>query len=213
MPRQATLTPGFWMSFHELINGYPWMTKRTARVLDPAAAVPARNGSPGCSPCSCPTPAAAAAARHRRRRAVIGVLAAVALPAYQDYRPAPVSRGAYLGSEPVRQALGAWYVQHKEAPGSLQEAGLPTTLADGSTLSSTPSRWCSRSRRRTASWCSRPRKRRRQRHLALRGRRRRARGAAADAVPRGRRRGGEEPRRRTRAARENDRSPSPRTPP
>ena len=28
------------MSFHELINGYPWMTKRTARVLDPAAALP-----------------------------------------------------------------------------------------------------------------------------------------------------------------------------
>jgi hypothetical protein len=29
---QAALTSGFWMSFHELTNGYPWLTKRTVRV-------------------------------------------------------------------------------------------------------------------------------------------------------------------------------------
>ena len=41
---QASLTRGFWMSFHELTSGYPWLTKRVARVLHPEAALPARNG-------------------------------------------------------------------------------------------------------------------------------------------------------------------------
>jgi len=46
---------------------------------------------------------------------------------------------AHTGSEPVRQALGNWYQQHdREAPGSLQEAGLPDTLPDGSRLGFDP---------------------------------------------------------------------------
>ena len=39
----------------------------------------------------------------------------------------------------MRQALGNWYQQHdREAPGSLQEAGLPDTLPDGSRLGFDP---------------------------------------------------------------------------
>ncbi len=32
--RQADHSSGFWMSFHELTAGYPWLTKRAARVMD-----------------------------------------------------------------------------------------------------------------------------------------------------------------------------------
>ena len=32
------------MSYHELTGGYPWLTKRVARVLHPEAALPSRNG-------------------------------------------------------------------------------------------------------------------------------------------------------------------------
>ena len=32
------------MSFHELVGGYPWLTKRFARVMDTKAAAPRRNG-------------------------------------------------------------------------------------------------------------------------------------------------------------------------
>ena len=51
---QAVLSRGFWMSYHELTGGYPWLTKRTLRVLDPEAKAPGRSGtsspapSPGC---------------------------------------------------------------------------------------------------------------------------------------------------------------------
>ena len=41
---QAALSRGFWMSYHELVGGYPWLTKRVARVLEPDAEMPARNG-------------------------------------------------------------------------------------------------------------------------------------------------------------------------
>ena len=134
---QAALTSGFWMSFHELTNGYPWLTKRTARVLDPAAPVPRRN--PLAWLLALFVPYVGRAGRGLGGLiiviAVIGILAAIAIPAYQDYTVRARLTGAYLGSEPVRQALGDWYVRHnREAPGSLQEAGLPATLADGSTL-------------------------------------------------------------------------------
>jgi len=135
---QAALTTGFWMSFHELINGYPWLTKRTARVLDPAAPLPRRNPLAWVLALFVPYAGRAGGGFGGVIVvvAVMGVLAAVAIPAYQDYTVRARLTGAYLGSEPVRQALGAWYVQHnREAPTSLQEAGLPTTLPDGSTLS------------------------------------------------------------------------------
>ena len=134
---QAALSTGFWMSFHELINGYPWMTKRTARVLDPAAAVPRRNPLAWLLALFVPYAGRAGGGFGGVIVvvAVIGVLAAIAIPAYQDYTVRARLTGAYLASEPVRQALGDYFVKHdKEAPATLQEAGLPTTLADGSTL-------------------------------------------------------------------------------
>ena len=35
------------MSFHELTNGYPWLTKRTARVLDRTRRCRGATRSPG----------------------------------------------------------------------------------------------------------------------------------------------------------------------
>jgi len=138
---QAALSTGFWMSFHELTNGYPWLTKRTVRVLDPAAPVPSRN--PFAYLFALFVPYAGRAGGGLGGLivvvAIIGILAAVALPAYQDYTVRAKLASAYLGSEPVRHALGDYYVQHdKEAPSTLQEAGIPPVLADGSTLSFDP---------------------------------------------------------------------------
>lgn len=138
---QAALSSGFWMSFHELTNGYPWLTKRTARVLDPAAPMPGRNPFAWFLALFVPYAGRAGGGLGGVIVvvAVIGVLAAVALPAYQDYTVRARLQGAYLGSEPVRQALGDWFVKHdKEAPSSLQEAGIPPALPDGSTLAFDP---------------------------------------------------------------------------
>lgn len=41
--RQTHHTSGFWMSFHELATGYPWLTKRAARILTPDAPMPSRS--------------------------------------------------------------------------------------------------------------------------------------------------------------------------
>ena len=138
---QAALTAGFWMSFHELTHGYPWLTKRTVRVLDPAAPVPRRH--PLAWLFALFVPYTGRAARGLGGLivfiAVIGILAALAIPAWQQFEVRTRLLGAYLESEPVREALGDWYVQHgREAPESLQEAGLPTTLEGGGRLAFDP---------------------------------------------------------------------------
>ena len=66
---------------------------------------------------------------------MIGVAAAVGLPAYRDYEVKSRLTLAYASSEPARRALAAWYAERKEPPASLEAAGVPATLADGSQLS------------------------------------------------------------------------------
>lgn len=40
---QANESNGFWSAFHELVGGYPWLTKRVARVVKPDVRMPPRN--------------------------------------------------------------------------------------------------------------------------------------------------------------------------
>lgn len=49
---------------------------------------------------------------------VIGVLAAVAIPAYQDYTHRARSAGAILSTSPWRVAVGEHYAEHKRLPDS-----------------------------------------------------------------------------------------------
>jgi len=138
---QAALTRGFWMSFHELTNGYPWLTKRAVRVLDPAAPVPSRNPIAWLLAMFVPYTGRAGGGIGGVIVvvAVIGILAAVAIPAYQDYVVRAQLQAAYTGSAPARDALGNWFVQHdREPPETLQQAGIASTLPDGSSLSYDP---------------------------------------------------------------------------
>ena len=133
---QATLSRGFWMSYHELTGGYPWLTKRVARVLHPEAALPKRNVFAGVLAAFTPyVGPGGGAAGLIVVFALVGILAAVALPAYHDYTVRAGVAGAYLASEPARRKISDYYAAHHEAPKSLEEAGVPERLADGSTLS------------------------------------------------------------------------------
>jgi Tfp pilus assembly major pilin PilA len=133
---QAALTRGFWMSYHELTGGYPWLTKRVARVLAPEAALPARNAFAYLLALFSPYVGRGGGALGIIvLAAVIGIVAAIGIPAYKDYEARSRLTLAYLSSEPARRSLAAFYAEHKEAPASLEAAGVPATLADGSQLS------------------------------------------------------------------------------
>ena len=136
---QAKVSSGFWMSFHELLSPYPWITKRVVRVTREENAVPGRH------PLAY-VPAAFIPYAGRLGGGfgllmlvyIVGVLAAVALPAYQTYTiKAKVAQSIML-SQPARDALVAFYSPEHHVPQTLAEAGVAERIADGSTLTLDP---------------------------------------------------------------------------
>ena len=145
--QQTVSNNGFWSGFHELINGYPWLSKRVWRVRDPATPVPTRN----------PFAYALAFFVPYGGRAgggflgfvylvcIIAVLAAIAVPAYQQYTlrtnaeakleadSAEALKAWALGAE-ARESLDAYFVEHQAVPESLQNAGAPEAFPDGRPL-------------------------------------------------------------------------------
>jgi Zn-dependent protease with chaperone function/type II secretory pathway pseudopilin PulG len=137
---QSAGNSGFWASFHELIAGYPWLTKRVARTIDPAAKLPSRNPLAYVLAIFVPYTgrAGGGALALLVVVAVIGILAAVAMPAYQEYQSRTVVSKAWTDAAPVRETLGAYYKEKQEIPDSLEAAGAPQTLPDGSALKLDP---------------------------------------------------------------------------
>jgi Zn-dependent protease with chaperone function len=84
--KQAEETQGFWMSYYELISDYPWTVKRVSRVLNPAASSPERHTLSW--PCAFFTPriAAGGSAGILVTVAIIGILAAIAVPQFAQYK-------------------------------------------------------------------------------------------------------------------------------
>jgi len=132
----ATLSRGLRMLFHELVGGHPWLTKRVARVLHPDAPMPARNGFAYVFALFTPYAGrGGGAAGLIIVAALIGVLAAVALPACKDYQARAQFTLGYVASEPARSAVAAYYAGRQSIPRSLDDVGVPSTLADGTQLS------------------------------------------------------------------------------
>jgi Zn-dependent protease with chaperone function/type II secretory pathway pseudopilin PulG len=133
---QARQSSGFWMSFHELTAAYPWLTKRVWRVLDRDARPPSRHKF---------AYLLAAFVPYAGRLGggfgllilvyIIGVLAAIGLPAYNDYTTKAQLAQVVVQSQSARDALGAFYLRHERVPESLKEAGIPEYLPGGSELS------------------------------------------------------------------------------
>jgi Zn-dependent protease with chaperone function/type II secretory pathway pseudopilin PulG len=113
-------TSGFWMSFHELVSGYPWLVKRVARVLGPETRVtiPGRHFFAWVLALFVPRAGRGGGGLGILVTiAIIGILAAVAIPAYQDYiARAKIATAINEG----RRATDA-VTQHFERRGSVPE--------------------------------------------------------------------------------------------
>jgi Zn-dependent protease with chaperone function len=133
---QSVNNSGFWGSFHEVIAGYPWLTKRVARTIDAEAKLPSRNPAAYVLALFVPYTgrAGGGALALVMVVAIIGVLAAVAIPAYKEYQSRAVVSQAWSEAAPVREALGTYYKQKQEIPDSLSIAGAPEILPGGSEL-------------------------------------------------------------------------------
>lgn len=127
--RQTMGNRGFFPDFHELIGGYPWLTKRVARAINPQIKMPGRNPLSYVLAFFVPY-----AGRFGGGAggliilvmivAIIGVLAAVALPAYNEYTAKAELTQRWVESAPVRDTVGAYYIEKEEVPETLAEAGV-----------------------------------------------------------------------------------------
>lgn len=132
--RQTAHSSGFWMSFHELTAGYPWLTKRAARMM--GATLPRRNPFAY-------LPAAIIPYAGRLGGGfgflilvyVLAILAAIALPAYKDYVTRAKVATAVVATLDARESLATYYQTNQTVPESLEAVGIASTLPDGTPLS------------------------------------------------------------------------------
>ncbi len=136
---QTHHSSGFWMSFHELTAGYPWLTKRAARVMNTDAPMPQRNRFAYLLAAFVPYAGRLGAGFGMLMLVyIVGMLAAVAIPAYKDYTVKAKVSAAIIGSQSVRDALGHYYQSNQKVPESLDTLGIRSQLADGTKLSLDP---------------------------------------------------------------------------
>jgi Zn-dependent protease with chaperone function/type II secretory pathway pseudopilin PulG len=134
--QQVAAAKGFWMSFHELVASYPWTSKRAIRMLDESPQIPSRNPFAYLLAVFVPYAGRMGAGFGMLMYVyLIGVLAAIAIPAYQDYTVRAVLALAEAESQPARQQLVEYYQARKNIPDSLGEAGVADQLPNGVQLS------------------------------------------------------------------------------
>jgi Zn-dependent protease with chaperone function/Tfp pilus assembly major pilin PilA len=125
---QARETEGFWMSFHELVGDYPWLVKRMAAVRALAAGreaeQPRRHLLATLLALFVPRLGVAGGAGGAVvTLAIAGMLAAVAIPAYQGYQQKAAVAGAYSAGLDASTRVERYLKEHGKVP-TLAQAGV-----------------------------------------------------------------------------------------
>lgn len=124
---QSRQTEGFWMSFHELVGDYPWLVKRMAAVRALGAgyeiAQPSRNKLAALLALFVPRFGMGGGGAVVTV-AIVGILAAVAIPAYQEYTQKAKTASAYLRGQDAADKVGRYYMARQSLPATLAQAGV-----------------------------------------------------------------------------------------
>ncbi|RDS85799.1 M48 family metallopeptidase [Dyella psychrodurans] len=130
----AAVTPGFWMSLHELLGDYPWLSKRHAWLRALADRRKPRLGSRNAFAyvlsLFLPRVPGMGAFGGVIFIAYIAILAAIAIPAYQEYINRVTVTSAMADTEPYRAAIAQYGISHQQWPTSLDQAGLQPFAGD-----------------------------------------------------------------------------------
>ncbi len=124
---QVASTRGFWMSFNELTSDYPWLTKRMATSLALSRGEeinhPRRHRFAWFLSIFIPRFGTGGAASLMLTVAMIAVLAAIAVPAYNEYILRAHIASAYSAAQDVQGRVTNFVVQKNEWPETMQELG------------------------------------------------------------------------------------------
>lgn len=125
---QARETEGFWMSFHELVGDYPWLVKRMATVRSLAAGQevrhPRRHVGAALMATFVPRLGTGGGGGAIVAIVMVGILAAVAIPAYQAYQNKTKAVAAYSSGQNATGAVERYFEAHQALPKSLAQAGV-----------------------------------------------------------------------------------------
>lgn len=136
--RQTSHAAGFWMSFHELVSGYPWLTRRAAYLMgDPLAA---RRNPWAYIPALLVPFGGRLGAGVAFLAAVYAVIltAVVVMPQARVRLVQARLDMAMTAAEPVRVKLEEYYANTGKVPGALSDIGFEPRLPDGSQLALDP---------------------------------------------------------------------------
>lgn len=125
--QQSAQSGGFWMSFNEVLSDYPWLCKRMGHINSPTFVPPARHPFAWFLAIFIPRTGMGAASPLLGMMmivAIIGILAAVAIPAYSDYQQRAAVIPVFQYGQALTQATSDHYASNEELPENIAALGI-----------------------------------------------------------------------------------------